>query len=59
MTGPLPLLLNWRDRHWDSTPKPCRYCGQPTQLRDSKRHPAHKVCAETALAEQESAAMPP
>lgn len=47
-------LLNWNDsRHWDYTgPQPCRYCGQPTQLRDSKGNPAHKVHAEDALAQQ-------
>lgn len=47
-------LLNWTDSaHWDySGPQPCRYCGEPTQLRDSHRSPAHKVCAETALTKQ-------
>ncbi|MBP8536111.1 hypothetical protein [Streptomyces sp. MK37H] len=48
-----PPLLDWRAlSHWSWTPKPCRYCGQETNLRDSKRKPAHKVCAEIALAEQ-------
>ncbi|WP_028814456.1 hypothetical protein [Streptomyces flavidovirens] len=43
-------LLDWRDAsHWSRTEKPCRYCGFPTHLRDSKRSPAHKVCAEEAL----------
>lgn len=47
------LLLDWRDaRHWSWTAKPCRYCGGLTNLRDSKRSPAHKTCAETALAQQ-------
>ncbi|MFZ3556438.1 MULTISPECIES: hypothetical protein [unclassified Streptomyces] len=46
-------LLDWRDSsHWSWTPKPCRYCGEPTRLRDSKGKPAHKVCAEQALAQQ-------
>lgn len=46
-------LLDWRDAsHWSWTPKPCRYCGRPTHLRDSRRSPAHKVCAEAALARQ-------
>lgn len=50
---PPPLLLDWRDpSHWSWTPKPCRYCGKDTNLRDSKRSPAHKTCAETALAQQ-------
>lgn len=48
-----PPLLDWSDRsHWSGTPKPCRYCGGLTNLRDSKRKPAHKSCAETALARQ-------
>ncbi len=46
-------LLNWGDStHWSREPRPCRYCGFDTNLRDSKRSPAHKVCAEDALARQ-------
>lgn len=46
-------LLDWSDSsHWSSTEKPCRYCGFPTHLRDSKRSPAHKCCAEEALRQQ-------
>lgn len=46
-------LLNWGDpSHWSRTAKPCRYCGHDTQLRDSKRSPAHKTCAEAALQQQ-------
>lgn len=46
-------LLDWRDAsHWSWTEKPCRYCGGLTHLRDSKRSPAHKSCAEEALAQQ-------
>jgi hypothetical protein len=47
-------LLDWRDTsvHWSHVEKPCRYCGFPTHLRDSKGSPAHKVCAEDALAIQ-------
>lgn len=46
-------LLDWTDRaHWSWESLPCRYCGQPTQLRDSKNKPAHKTCAEDALAQQ-------
>lgn len=45
--------LDWRDAsHWSYEARPCRYCGKPTNLRDSKRSPAHKTCAEAALAEQ-------
>jgi len=48
-----PPLLDWRDpSHWSWTAKPCRYCDRPTNLRDSKRSPAHKTCAEAALARQ-------
>jgi hypothetical protein len=50
---PEPPLLDWSSSaHWSSTPRPCRYCGRDTQLRDSKRSPAHKVCAERAIAQQ-------
>jgi hypothetical protein len=47
-------LLDWSSSaHWNyDGPGPCRYCGEPTQLLDSRRHPAHKVCAEKALAAQ-------
>lgn len=47
------MLLNWRDPSHSSTrERPCRYCGFGTYLRDSKQKPAHKVCAEAALAKQ-------
>lgn len=46
-------LLDWgSSAHWSGTALPCRYCGQPTHLRDSKRSPADKVCAEAALTQQ-------
>jgi hypothetical protein len=46
-------LLDWRSPdHWSWTEKPCRYCDKPTQMRDSKHKPAHKLCAERALAQQ-------
>lgn len=47
-------LLDWTNsKHWDyDGPRPCRYCGFDTQLRDSHGSPAHKVCAEEALAAQ-------
>jgi hypothetical protein len=48
-------LLDWTDsRHWDYLrgPRPCRYCKNPTQLRDSDGYAAHKTCAERALDEQ-------
>ncbi|MGV9803929.1 hypothetical protein ACWDTP_38440 [Mycobacterium sp. NPDC003449] len=52
MTGSAPLL-DWRSSaHWSHTARPCRYCGADTNLRDSKHKPAHKVCAEQALARQ-------
>ncbi|MEH0650695.1 hypothetical protein QA995_14940 [Streptomyces scabiei] len=44
-------LLDWRSSaHWSYEERPCRYCGFDTNLRDSKGSPAHKVCAEDALA---------
>lgn len=47
-------LLDWSDSsHWNyDGPAACRYCGRPAFLLDSGRHPAHKTCAEAALAEQ-------
>ncbi|MGW7435669.1 hypothetical protein [Streptomyces sp. NPDC054849] len=43
-------LLDWSDRrHWARTQAPCRYCRQPTFLRDDDNLPADKVCAEKAL----------
>ncbi|MFB6963472.1 hypothetical protein ACFCYB_42695 [Streptomyces sp. NPDC056309] len=46
-------LLDWTSRaHWSDTAKPCRYCAHPTWLRDRSRKPAHKVCAEAAIAQQ-------
>lgn len=46
-------LLDWTDSsHWSVRELPCRYCGFPTNLRDSRMKPAHKVCAEEALALQ-------
>lgn len=47
-------VLDWTDasQHWSSRELPCRYCGFPTHLRDSRMKPAHKVCAEQALAIQ-------
>lgn len=50
-------LLDWRDsKHWSWDQAPCRYCDKPTNLRDSKGSPAHKVCAEDALARQHTEA---
>ena len=50
---PRPPVLDLHGmEHWSRTPKPCRYCGRDTNLRDSKRKPAHKTCAEQAIAQQ-------
>ncbi|MER7739960.1 hypothetical protein ABTX34_16870 [Streptomyces sp. NPDC096538] len=51
---PATGVLDWEHGHWKPQPLPCRYgCdGWPTHLRDSKGRPAHKVCAEAALAQQ-------
>ena len=46
-------LLDWHDSsHWSERELPCRYCGFPTHLRDSRMKPSHKTCAEDALAIQ-------
>ncbi|KQW13586.1 hypothetical protein [Streptomyces sp. Root369] len=49
-------LLDWSNpvKHWKRVALPCRYqCGGwPTHLRDSSGSPAHKVCAELAIAQQ-------
>ena len=59
MTAPPPRLLDWSDAslHWRQDAKPCRHCGGLTHLRTTKRSPAHKVCAEAALAEQQAEAI--
>lgn len=52
---PATGVLDWSARrHWKRKALPCRYqCGGlPTHLRDSSGSPAHKVCAELALAQQ-------
>ncbi|MFD3844786.1 hypothetical protein ACFWVB_02700 [Streptomyces microflavus] len=46
------VLLDWSGSgHWEARDLPCRYCSQPTHLRDDRGRPADKVCAELALAE--------
>lgn len=46
-------VLDWsRGGHWSSTLARCRYCPGLTNMRDSKGKPAHKLCAEQAIAEQ-------
>lgn len=42
-------VVDWRDSsHYSSDPAPCRYCANPTHLRDDLKLPAHKVCHESA-----------
>lgn len=54
---PASGLLNWTGGgHWSEQARPCRYCGKPTHLRDSRGSPAHKVHAEEALARQQAEA---
>ncbi len=54
-------IIDWSS-HRSCQPTPCIHCGQSAQLLDDISRPAHKVCAETALAQllqttdQESAA---
>lgn len=46
-------VLNWSGSfHWGGVLRKCRYCPGKTPLLDSKGKPAHKVCAEQAIAEQ-------
>ena len=45
-------VLDWTDGHWSGKDRQCRYCPALTPLRDSKGKPAHKVCAEEAIAKQ-------
>jgi hypothetical protein len=43
-------LLDW-STHWSGRRQaPCTHCHQPALLFDDARRPAHKVCAELALA---------
>lgn len=45
--------LDWTSsKHWSRVQAKCRYCPAFTNLRDSKGKPAHKLCAEQAIAEQ-------
>lgn len=49
-------LLDWRDsHHWARAAAPCRYCGDPTHLRETPMKPAHKTCAEQAYAQRAAA----
>lgn len=49
-----PRLLDWRDRsHWATKAGSCIHCGAPTHLRDDKKKPSHKVCAEQANNDKE------
>jgi hypothetical protein len=50
-------VLDWRDPcHFSPRRARCRYhCGGRTWLRDDDGRPAHKVCAEKALAATEAA----
>lgn len=41
-------FLDWR-KHTMGPRRPCRLCGKPALLRDDKRKPCHKVCAEAEL----------
>jgi hypothetical protein len=47
----MAAVLDWRHPdHWDARARQCRYCPDPTHLRDHTGRPAHKVCAEQQLA---------
>ncbi|MCW2498121.1 hypothetical protein [Jatrophihabitans sp.] len=50
MTAPA-VQLDWRNGiHWSRRRAKCRVCKRPTNLRDDKGRPSHKVCAEQLLA---------
>ncbi|GGZ23833.1 hypothetical protein GCM10010387_16340 [Streptomyces inusitatus] len=49
---PLAGLLDWsHPRHYDDEARPCWHCGAATNLRDGKKLPSCKVCAEADRAE--------
>ena len=51
MTEYSPVVFNWSSsEHTSSRLGKCRHCGEPTNLRDDAKKPAHKVCAELAAA---------
>ena len=49
---PSDMRLDWAHNHWSGARvTPCAHCGRPALLHDDAGRPAHKVCAEAALAE--------
>lgn len=45
------IVLDWNDgRHWNSKRTACIYCGRLSFLVDDAGRPAHKTCAQSALA---------
>jgi hypothetical protein len=47
----LEHILDWRNNHWSGQGHNCIHCRRPTLLHDDAGRPAHKACAETALAQ--------
>jgi hypothetical protein len=45
-----PPVFDWSHGHTMKAPRPCRYCGGPTNLKDDANRACHKVCAEVAAA---------
>jgi hypothetical protein len=44
-------IIDWSSHRTSSRTSPCIHCGLPPLLLDDAGRPAHKVCAETALAQ--------
>jgi hypothetical protein len=47
---PSDMRLDWKHDHWSSRRTPCIRCNRPALLLDDAGRPAHKTCAEMALA---------
>jgi hypothetical protein len=43
-------IINWGPLNWNRRQVPCIHCNRPGLLLDDAGRPAHKICAETALA---------
>lgn len=51
--------LDWRSaEHHALRAEKCVHCGFKTRLRNEVHRPSHKVCAETALTDEQKASRP-
>ncbi|HXR41762.1 MAG TPA: hypothetical protein VN738_05095 [Acidothermaceae bacterium] len=41
-------VFDWSHDHKMKGLRPCRHCGNPTDLKDDAKRASHKVCAELA-----------